>query len=59
VTRTVSAGRVDGGTVLLHDSDCTSAPAAWRSAYGALPMLLRAWQAQGLDVGPVREHDLR
>ena len=28
----VFAGRVDGGTVLLHDSDCTSDPGGWRSS---------------------------
>lgn len=58
VLRTVTAGRVDGGTVLLHDSDCTSAPGAWRSAYGAVPGLL-AWCAdRGIDVGAVWEHGL-
>lgn len=59
VVRSVDAGRLDGGTVLLHDSDCTSAPGAWRSAHGALPLLLRRWAESGLEVGPVREHDLR
>jgi peptidoglycan/xylan/chitin deacetylase (PgdA/CDA1 family) len=59
VVSSVTAGRLDGGTVLLHDSDCTSAPGSWRSAHGALPMLLRRWSEAGLDVGPVREHDLR
>ena len=53
VVRTVGAGRVDGGTVLLHDSDCTSAPGAWRSALGALPVLLDDWAERGLTVGPV------
>lgn len=56
VLRTVTRGRVDGGTVLLHDSDCTSAPGAWRSAYGALPGLLRWCAERGLAVGPAREH---
>lgn len=58
VLRTVQSGRLDGGTVLLHDSDCTSAPGAWRSALGALPALLRAWGERGLAVGPAREHQL-
>ena len=53
VVRTVDRGRVAGGTVLLHDSDCTSAPGAWRSALGALPLLLDAWAERGLAVGPV------
>ena len=30
---------VDGGTVLLHDSDCESYPGSWRSTLGALPKL--------------------
>jgi peptidoglycan-N-acetylglucosamine deacetylase len=29
----------DGGTVLLHDSDCTSRPGSWRSTVAALPLL--------------------
>ncbi len=59
VLRSVERGRLDGGTVLLHDSDCTSAPGAWRSAYGALPLLLDRCAERGLAVGPVREHGLR
>ncbi|HSP39476.1 MAG TPA: polysaccharide deacetylase family protein [Frankiaceae bacterium] len=58
VLQCVSRGRLDGGTVLLHDSDCTSAPGAWRSAYGALPRLVDTWAENGLRVGPVREHAL-
>lgn len=45
-----------GATVLLHDSDVTSAPGAWRSALGALPRLAEAWD--GLHVGPLRDHGL-
>jgi peptidoglycan/xylan/chitin deacetylase (PgdA/CDA1 family) len=45
-----------GGTVLLHDSDCTSAPGAWRSALGALPRLADLFAARGLAVGPLGEH---
>ncbi|MFD0515721.1 polysaccharide deacetylase family protein [Streptomyces aureus] len=37
VHRTVTSDLDGGGTILLHDSDCTSAPGAWRSALGALP----------------------
>jgi peptidoglycan/xylan/chitin deacetylase (PgdA/CDA1 family) len=59
VLRSVRSGRLDGGTVLLHDSDCTSAPGAWRSAYGALPTLIEQSRTSGLTVGPVCEHDLR
>lgn len=49
-------GMLDGGTMLLHDSDCTSAPLAWRSALGALPALIDVCQGQGLEVGPLRAH---
>lgn len=45
-----------GGTVLLHDSDCTSAPGSWRSALGALPGLLDACAEHGWRVGPLRDH---
>lgn len=56
VYRTVTRQLEGGGTVLLHDSDCTSAPGAWNSALGALPRLLDACQARGLRVGPLAEH---
>jgi peptidoglycan/xylan/chitin deacetylase (PgdA/CDA1 family) len=54
----VFAGRVDGGTVLLHDSDCTSDPWAWRSTVGGLPLLAAGFAERGLTVGPVGEHGL-
>ena len=54
VTRTLGSG----GTVLLHDSDCTSAPGAWRSALGALPGLLDWCAERELAVGPLSGHDL-
>ncbi|HEV7686351.1 MAG TPA: polysaccharide deacetylase family protein, partial [Acidimicrobiia bacterium] len=47
-----------GGTVLLHDSDCTSAPRSWRSALGALPGLADLFAARGLAVGPLGDHDV-
>jgi hypothetical protein len=57
VARTVGRGLRPGGTVLLHDSDCTSAPGAWRAALGALPRLADAVAAHGgLTVGPLAEH---
>jgi peptidoglycan/xylan/chitin deacetylase (PgdA/CDA1 family) len=59
VTRDVLAGRLDGGTILLHDSDCTSAPDCWRATLGALPMLATELHACGLEVGPLSEHGLR
>jgi len=47
-----------GATVLLHDSDCTSAPQAWRSALGALEPLAELFQSRGLVVGLLGEHGL-
>jgi peptidoglycan-N-acetylglucosamine deacetylase len=55
----VLAGYLDGGTILLHDSDCTSSPGAWRSALGALPLLATEFADRHLDVGPVGEHGSR
>ena len=49
---------VDGGTVLLHDSDCTSYPGSWESALGALPQLAKRFAARGLEVGTVGEHGI-
>jgi peptidoglycan/xylan/chitin deacetylase (PgdA/CDA1 family) len=48
-----------GGTVLLHDSDCTSRPGSARAALGALPLLLDECERRGLRVGPLGEHGLR
>jgi peptidoglycan/xylan/chitin deacetylase (PgdA/CDA1 family) len=56
VHRTVTSDLRGGGTVLLHDSDCTSAPGAWRSALGALPRILDFCEERTLSVGPLREH---
>jgi peptidoglycan/xylan/chitin deacetylase (PgdA/CDA1 family) len=56
VHRTVTTDLDGGGTILLHDSDCTSAPGAWRSALGALPRLLDTCQERGYGVGPLRDH---
>ena len=51
-------GYVDGGTVLLHDSDCTSAPDCWHATLGALPALAAELDARSLRVGPVGEHGI-
>jgi peptidoglycan/xylan/chitin deacetylase (PgdA/CDA1 family) len=56
VAAEVLAGYVDGGTVLLHDSDCTSAPDCWHSALDALPLLAKGFADRGLTVGPLRDH---
>jgi len=43
-----------GGTVLLHDSDCTSRPGSWRSTVASLPLL--AAQVEGLEVRTLVDH---
>ncbi|MCR3745901.1 polysaccharide deacetylase family protein [Actinomadura sp. NPDC048955] len=51
---------LDGGaTLLLHDSDATSAPGAWRASLGALPGVVATCRATGLTVGPLRDHEVR
>jgi peptidoglycan/xylan/chitin deacetylase (PgdA/CDA1 family) len=47
-----------GGTVLLHDSDCTSPAGAAVAALGALPQLLDDCAERGLRVGPLADHGL-
>jgi peptidoglycan/xylan/chitin deacetylase (PgdA/CDA1 family) len=47
-----------GATVLLHDSDCTSAPDSWRSALGALPRLAEVFSQRELVVGPLAQHGI-
>jgi peptidoglycan-N-acetylglucosamine deacetylase len=49
-----------GGTVLLHDSDCTSPTVgSWRPALEALPLLLAECERRLLRVGPLGEHGER
>jgi peptidoglycan/xylan/chitin deacetylase (PgdA/CDA1 family) len=45
-----------GGTVLLHDSDRTSAPGSWRTTLAATGLLVPEWQARRFAVGPLSEH---
>ncbi|WP_141585692.1 polysaccharide deacetylase family protein [Actinomadura sp. WMMA1423] len=52
----LSRGLGGGATLLLHDSDSTSAPHAWRAALGALPGVVATCRADGLTVGPLRDH---
>lgn len=58
VLRTVRRGLRDGCTLLLHDSDCTSAPGSWRATLAALPGIAQACRAAGWTVGPLAEHGL-
>lgn len=54
----VQKGLLDGGTVLLHDSDCTSSPGSWRATLDALPLLAKRFADAGLTVGPAGDHGL-
>ncbi len=56
VTRRVLHGTSPGGTVLLHDSDRTSAPGSWHTTLAATEMLVHTWHERGLTVGPLGEH---
>ncbi|MGW1028212.1 polysaccharide deacetylase family protein [Streptomyces sp. NPDC002577] len=56
VHRTVTADLDGGGTILLHDSDCTSAPGSWRSTLGALPRILDTCEERGYRVGRLLDH---
>ncbi|WP_326556153.1 polysaccharide deacetylase family protein [Micromonospora sp. NBC_01796] len=58
VLATLRTGLNGGGTILLHDSDCASAPGAWRSSLAALPYLLDECARRGWRVGPLGEHGL-
>jgi peptidoglycan/xylan/chitin deacetylase (PgdA/CDA1 family) len=58
VLRELRRGVLDGGTVLLHDSDVTSAPGSWRVTVAALPLLAEELARHGLRVGPAEEHGL-
>ncbi|WP_433042909.1 polysaccharide deacetylase family protein [Dactylosporangium sp. CS-033363] len=56
IVRTVTRRLTGGGTVLLHDTDVTSAPGSWLRTAGALPTLLDWAQLRGYTVGPLAEH---
>ena len=56
VAKRVAATFRPGATVLLHDSDITSAPGSWRSTLDSLPLLAEQWTQAGLTVGPLSEH---
>lgn len=56
IVATVMRSLRDGGTVLLHDSDCTSRPGSWRSTVAALPLLAAELRARGLEVRSLGDH---
>ncbi|MEV6976283.1 polysaccharide deacetylase family protein [Kitasatospora sp. NPDC093806] len=43
-------------TLLLHDSDCTSAPDSWQATLAALPLIATHCHTHGLTLGPLRDH---
>ena len=54
----LSRGVLRGGTILLHDSDCTSAPGSWRTTVAALPLLAEHLATLGVRPGPLSDHGL-
>jgi peptidoglycan/xylan/chitin deacetylase (PgdA/CDA1 family) len=56
VTELVTAQLRPGGTVLLHDSDRTSAPGSWRTTLVATERLVVQWRNDGLEVGGLDSH---
>jgi peptidoglycan/xylan/chitin deacetylase (PgdA/CDA1 family) len=56
VVATLQRGLRGGGTLLLHDSDCTSAPGSWRSTAAALPLLAAELDRRGLAVRTLGTH---
>ena len=55
---TVTRGLGPGGTILLHDSDCTSAAGSSRATLAALPALVEDIRARNWRSGPLSEHSL-
>jgi peptidoglycan/xylan/chitin deacetylase (PgdA/CDA1 family) len=45
-----------GGTVLLHDSDRTSAAGSWQSTLAATEVLVETWRERGTPVGTLGAH---
>ncbi len=58
VVADIAEGLRPGATVLLHDSDCTSAPESWRATLGALEPMAELFADRGLRVGPLADHGL-
>jgi peptidoglycan-N-acetylglucosamine deacetylase len=57
VAGTVGRQLRPGGTVLLHDSDCTAEAAGnWQTTVQALPRLAELADRLGCTVGPLRDH---
>ena len=59
ITDDVLRRYVNGGTVLLHDTDGESYPESWRKTLGALPLLAEVFASRGLQVGTIADHGIR
>jgi peptidoglycan/xylan/chitin deacetylase (PgdA/CDA1 family) len=58
ITDAIESARRPGATVLLHDSDVTSAPGSWKATLASLPVLAERWAGEGLKVGSLSEHGI-
>jgi peptidoglycan/xylan/chitin deacetylase (PgdA/CDA1 family) len=58
ITDDIESARRPGATVLLHDSDVTSAPGSWKASLAALPHLAERWRPAGLVVGTLSDHGI-
>jgi len=56
ITSTVLAGLRERGTIVLHDSDCTSTAGSWRNTAQCLPLLAGRLDAQGWQVRTLSKH---
>jgi peptidoglycan/xylan/chitin deacetylase (PgdA/CDA1 family) len=52
----VERGLAPGATVVLHDSDCVSAPGSWRAALGSLPLLADLVETRDWKIGSLGDH---
>jgi peptidoglycan/xylan/chitin deacetylase (PgdA/CDA1 family) len=53
IVAVASSGQLDGGTLLLHDSDATSAAGSWQRTLAALPLLADRLAAADIKVQPL------
>jgi peptidoglycan/xylan/chitin deacetylase (PgdA/CDA1 family) len=59
IVRTVERTLGPGGTVLLHDTDRTSATGSWQHTLQASRVLLKCWADGPVAVGRLGDHGLR
>ena len=56
IVRLLVGGLHPGGTLLLHDSDCTSTAGSWQATAAAIPLLARELARRDLVVRALGEH---